>query len=208
MVPLRFISQALGSQVSWDAASTTVQIASKPQYGLPPSQTNPPAAKPPVSPAPATVAGVLLDVKVDSARKEISVEIDKAVHRYTVTPGTAISRINVADSSGGSEALGALRPGDQVQVSADPNGVATSIQATYKEAAGRIVAVTEAGAVVLDNGNTYRLNRSAQVTRDNQLVDASALRPGAVVQLRLNPQTNEIWGATIRHEAVPQGLGT
>src|SRR5215472_3215299 len=40
MVPLRFISQALGSQVSWDAASTTVQIAAQP-LSLPPSQTYP-----------------------------------------------------------------------------------------------------------------------------------------------------------------------
>ncbi len=211
MVPLRFISQALGSQVSWDAASTTVQIASEPQYGLPPSQTYPPAAQPQAPPAPpavaATISGTLLSVAADAPTGEIQVLVDKTVQSYKVTAATTISRINVANNAGGSEALSALRAGDQVQMTADSNGVAHSIRATYKEVSGRIIAVTEAGVVVLENGDTYRLNRSVRVTRDGRVVDPSALRPGDVVQLRLNPQTNEIWAAAIRQEAGPQRPG-
>jgi len=211
MVPLRFISQALGSQVSWDAASTTVHIASQPQYGLPPSQTYPPVAQPPAPPAPpavaATINGTLLSVKADAPIGEIQVLVDKTVQSYKVTPATAISRINVASNAGGSAALSALRAGDQVQMTADSNGVAQSIRATYKEVVGRIIAVTEAGVVVLENGDTYRLNRLARVTRDGRVVDPAALRPGDVVQLRLNPQTNEIWAAAIRQDAGPQRPG-
>jgi hypothetical protein len=199
MVPLRFISQALGSQVSWDAASTTVQIASQP-YGLPPSQAYPPPAPPAV---PAPISGTLLSAKADAPSGEIEVLVDKAVHTYKVTPATTISRIDVANNAGGSEALSALRAGDHVQVTADSNGVAQSIHATYKEVAGRIIAVTEAGVVVLENGDTYRLNRSARVTRDGRVVDAAALRPGDDVQLRLNPQSNEIWAAAARQRAEP-----
>ena len=58
------------------------------------------------------------------------------------------------------------------EVVADPAGVARSIRATYKEADGKIIAITEAGVVVLENGDTYRLNRSARVTRD-----ASSAKP-------------------------------
>src|SRR5262249_21594337 len=141
MVPLRFISQALGSQVSWDAASSTVQIASQPS-GLPPSQAYP-------APAPSAVAspisGTLLGVKADAPSGEIQVLVGAAVHTYKVTPATTISRINVANNAGGSEALSALRAGDLVQVTADPNGVAQSIHATFREVAGRIIAVTGDG---------------------------------------------------------------
>ncbi len=182
MVPLRFISQALGSQVSWDAASTTVQIASQPPYRLPPSQTYPPGAQPPAPPAvTATITGTLLSVKSDAPTGEIQVLVDKTVQSFKVTPATTISRINVTDNTGGSEALSALRAGDQVQMTADSNGVAQSIRATYKEVVGRIIAVTEVGVVVLENGDTYRLNRSARVTRaGGGVVDPGALRPGDV----------------------------
>jgi hypothetical protein len=204
MVPLRFISQALGSQVSWDAASTTVQIAGQPQ-GLPPSQAYPaPAPQPAPSAVAAPINGTVLSVRADAPTGEIQVLVDQTVHTYKVTAATAISRINVANNAGGSESVSALRAGDLVQVIVDSNGVAQSIHATYKEVAGRIIAVTEAGVVVLENGDTYRLNRSARVTRDGRAVDAGALRPGDDVQLRLNPQTNEIWAAAARQRAEPQ----
>ena len=48
MVPLRFISQALGAAVEWDAATYTVQIAS-------PAASAPPAAVPPASAPPAAL---------------------------------------------------------------------------------------------------------------------------------------------------------
>ncbi len=202
MVPLRFISQTLGSQVSWDAASTTVQIASQPYGSPPPPQASPPPAPPAVA---SPISGTLLSVKAEAAAEEIQVLVDKVVHTYRVTPATTISRINVANNAGGSEALSALRAGDLVEVTADSNGVAKSIHATYKEVAGRIIAVTEAGVVVLGNGDTYRLNHAARVTRDGRVVDAGALRPGDEVQLRLNPQSNEIWAAAARQRAEPHG---
>jgi hypothetical protein len=206
MVPLRFLSQALGSQVSWDAASTTVRIASSPAYGLPPTQTYPPAAQPMV-PAPATITGTVVRVKADVSPGQIQVLVDKTVHTYVTATTTAISRVNVADNSGGSEALDAIHPGDQVQITVDQNGVAQAIHATYREVSGRIIAVTDAGVVVLENGDTFRLNRSVRVMRDGKVVEASALRPGDVVRLRVNTQTNEIWGATIRQDAAAPGPG-
>lgn len=206
MVPLRFISQALGAQVSWDAATTTVQIASAPAYGLPPSQTYPPAA-PPSAPSSTTVAGTLVGVKAEASGGQIQVLVDRTVQTYTVIASTAVSRVNAGDNSGGSVALDALRPGDQVQVSVDRNGAVQSVRATYKEVSGRIIAATDAGVVVFENGDTYRLNRSARIVREGKAVEAGALRPGDVVELRLNPQTNEVWGATVRSEAAAREAG-
>lgn len=64
MVPLRFISQALGAGVDWDTATSTVQItsqgaaappASVPPSTVPPSVSYPPAQTPPATYAPAPV---------------------------------------------------------------------------------------------------------------------------------------------------------
>ncbi|HET8999380.1 MAG TPA: stalk domain-containing protein [bacterium] len=233
MVPLRFISQALGAQVSWDATSTTVQIASAPASGptapvLPPSQTYPPTvaqpptptvpppqtyppttAQPPV-PSSNAVTGTVVGVRAEASAGQIGqiqVLVDKAVQSYRVVTTTAISRVNVADNTGGSEALSAILPGDRVQMTVDRDGIAQSIRATYRGVSGRIIAITDAGVVVLENGDTYRLNPSARVMRDGKAVEAGALRPGDVVQLRLNPETNEIWAAVIRQEAAASNPG-
>ena len=215
MVPLRFISQALGSQVSWDATSTTVQIAGGPGSGpsaptLPPSQTYPPtAAQPPVSSS-NVITGTVVGVRAEASAGQmgqIQVLVDKMVQSYKVVTTTAISRVNVANNTGGSEALSAILPGDQVQMTVDRDGTVQSIRATYRGVSGRIIAVTDAGVVVLENGDTFRLNRSARVMRDGKVVEAGALRPGDVVQLRLNPETNEIWAAVIRQEAPARDAG-
>lgn len=233
MVPLRFISQALGAQVSWDATSTTVQIAGAPASGstapvLPPSQTYPPtvaqppaptvppsptypptAGQPPV-PSSSTIAGTVIGVRAEASAGQIGqiqVLIDNAVQSYRVVTTTAISRVNVANNSGGSEALSAILPGDRVQMTVDRDGTVQSIRATYREVSGRIIAITDAGVVVLESGDTFRLNRSARVMQDGKAVEAGALRPGDVVQLRLNPETNEIWAAVIRQKAPARDAG-
>jgi len=215
MVPLRFISQALGSQVSWDATSTTVQIAGTPASSpstpvLPPSQTYPPTVAQPPVPASNAISGTVVGVKAEASAGQIGqiqVLVDKAVQSYKVVTTTVISRVNVADNTGGSEALSAILPGDRVEMTVDRDGTVQSIRASYRGVSGRIIAVTDAGVVVLENGDTFRLNRSARVLRDGKVVEAGALRPGEVVQLRLNPETNEIWAAVIRQEAPARGAG-
>jgi len=73
MVPLRFVSQALGAGVAWDAASSSVLIASggaaeAPPAAVPPSVSYPPTPYPPVQaypPAPlvpATITGTVVRV--------------------------------------------------------------------------------------------------------------------------------------------------
>jgi hypothetical protein len=138
---------------------------------------------------------------------QLQVQVGNAVYTYRVVSTTAVTRVNVATNAGGSVALDAVRPGDQVQVTVDQSGTAQAIQVSYREVSGRVVAVTDAGVVVLENGDTFRLNRSVQVDRNGTAVDASTLRPGDVVTIRVNPQTNEVWAVTIRQEAATPTSG-
>jgi ribosomal protein L21E len=153
------------------------------------------------APATATVTGTVVSVNAGIYPGQIQVQVGNAVYTYRVVSATAVSRVNVATNAGGSIALDAVRPGDQVQVTVDQSGTAQAIQVAYREVSGRIVAVTDAGVVVLENGDSFRLNRLVQVVRNGTAVDASTLRPGDVVTMRVNPQTNEVWAVTIRQEA-------
>ncbi len=200
LVPLRFVSQVLGSQVSWDAATATVQIIS--QGGVAPPALPPPQSYPgaPGAPAPAptntTVSGTAVRVNANPA--QIMVQSGNAVYTYSVAPSTAVIRTNTANGSGGSVAFSSVQPGDYVDVTVGQNGIAQTIRASYKEVSGRVLAVSSNGVVVLENGDSYHLNASAQATRAGAAVAASSLHAGDVVTLRVNPQTNEIWQVTIQ----------
>jgi len=131
MVPLRFVSQALGANVNWDAATSTVAIASGgaaavPPSGLPPSQSYGPGTG--VQHVIGTIVSVRLPVDSGSPG-QIVVSHDGTVSRYRVTSATVISRVN-RNGAGGSVAIGALRAGDRVDVFVSSDNVARRIRAT------------------------------------------------------------------------------
>ena len=129
MVPLRFVSQALGAAVNWDAPTYTVTIASSGAAAAPPPQAYPPA--PPAQTQ--HVAGTLVGVKLPSANSpgQIAVSHDGVVSTYVVTPSTAITRVNAANGSGGSVDIASLKAGDAVDVIVGQNSAAMRISATY-----------------------------------------------------------------------------
>jgi hypothetical protein len=156
MVPLRFISQALGANVGWDAASYTVQITSQaaaaapPQApsAVPPSVTYPAApyapalppvpAQPPV-PAPPTVqaspggsrvVGTVMQVNAGAYPGQLSIQTPNgAGYTFQIVSGTTIVRINPQTGQNVPVSLRDIRPGDAVSITADPTGTAQMVQA-------------------------------------------------------------------------------
>lgn len=139
MVPLRFVSQTLGSTVNWDASSSTVAIVSGGAAALPPSQSYGVLAQVPPSqtygPNAIHVAGRIVAVRLPvgpGSPGTIAVRHDGTVSEYYVRRSTAITHINAGNGYGGSVALGALRVGDWVEVIVNPEtNVARSIRDTY-----------------------------------------------------------------------------
>ena len=127
MVPLRFVSQTLGASVNWDAATSTVTIASNGAVAVPPPQTYPPVAQP------QHVTGTLVGVRLPTATApaQIAVSHDGVVSTYLVTSTTAITRVNAANGSGGSVDIASLKAGDAVDVIVGPNAAAMRISATF-----------------------------------------------------------------------------
>lgn len=190
MVPLRFVSEALGAVVEWDGTTRTVVITT----------TGAAAPRPaaPSAPQPSVIEGVLLAVNVERSR--ITVARENVAYTVTVTPDTAITRINVDTNTGGSVSLGELRRGDQVRVTVDAQSRALAIRATYRLVFGRIEVLT-ARLVVLEGGDAYRFAPEVDVRIDGRPAKPSDLRPGMTATLRLNPQTNEVWGIEVQRTA-------
>jgi len=128
MVPLRFVSQALGATVNWNAATSTVTIASNGAAAPPPSQTYGPGAG--VQHVVGTIVAVRLPVDPGSPGA-IVVSHDGTISTYRVTSTTVITRINTTSGAGGSVAIGALRAGDSVDIYVTPDNVAQRIRATH-----------------------------------------------------------------------------
>ncbi len=191
MVPLRFVSEALGAVVEWDGTTRTVVIM---------TSVAAPRPAPPGAAQPSVIEGVLLAVNVEQNR--ITVARDNVTYTITVTPDTAITRIHVDTNAGGSVSLGELRRGDQVRVTVDAQSRAIAIRATYRLVSGRIEVLT-ARLVVLEGGSAYRFAPEVEVRIDGRPGGISDLRPGMTVVLRLNPQTKEVWGIEARRATQP-----
>lgn len=195
LVPLRFISEALGAQVDWDRAARTVYISSGQAGPLPPRPPSPPIVQPPITPTPppsaAVIEGVVVRVDTQTSPQRIFVQRDNQIHTFIITPDTAINRVDVATGAGGAVSIEQVRPGDFVRVSADTQGRAILVRVQVREVSGRLD-VLASRAIVLMDGRTFTLADNVQFTLDGRLVGRELFRSGTEVTLRLNPQTNEV----------------
>ncbi|HEV8339161.1 MAG TPA: copper amine oxidase N-terminal domain-containing protein [bacterium] len=198
LVPLRFVSEAMGARVDWDAGSRTVFITSstvgQPPFPQQPPPPFPPLPRPTITPQPpppqaAVVEGTV--VRVEASGQRIHVQRANLIHTFLVTPDTAITRIDVDTNRGGSISLSEVRSGDFVRVTADTASRAILIRVMVREVNGRIDALTTR-AIVLTNGQTFVLSDDVRFSADGREVPREALRAGMEVTLRINPQTQEV----------------
>ncbi len=216
MVPLRFVSEALGAYVQWQAATRTVLITlptaepAPPGYQQPrptplptptavvtPAPTPAPTPTPIITPSPRVTDGVLVAVVTAATPPRIHVSVGAVIYIFTITPETAILRFDAGTGAGGSAALAALRIGDQVRVEAvGTSNDAASVRASFRQVRGRVDVLTPT-AIALQDGQVVRINHDAVVTINGAPVplgDAPArVRRGDEITVRMNPSSNEAW---------------
>lgn len=200
LVPLRFISEALGARVDWDPGARTVFISSG-QVAQPPSTPRPPV-QPTPTPSASVIEGIVFRVDTQTTPQRIFVQRENQIHTFIITPDTAITRVDVATGAGGAVSIDQVRPGDFVQVTGDTQGRAILVRVQVREVAGRLE-VLAGRAVVLADGRTFTLADSARFTIDGRIVAREQIRSGMDVTLRLNPQTNEVVEVAARGVAQP-----
>ncbi len=179
MVPLRFVSGALGARVDWDERTRTVQI-----------YTTAPLVSP--TPAAATIEGTLLRVEVDHDR--IHVLAGTLLHVIIVTAETSILRRETTTGTGGSVNIRELRPGDQVVAVVNARLEAATIRASYRQVRG-VVHLIALRTITLQDGSSFTLH--LDLTVSGRVKTREEIVPGMPVVLRLNPLTNIVWEITV-----------
>ncbi len=203
MVPLRFVSEALGAAVQWIDASRTILIASPGTAMMPP----------PAAPAPSQISGRLMAVTTGQTPQIVVRTSNNQDHTIAVVPETAIFRYNGDTNSGGSAPLGVLRAGDHVVVDVNGQNQATKIVATYRVgAAGRIASVTPSTrTVTLANGNSFVVLPDAVITLNGQNADFSAIQNGRNAQFSVVQGTNQAYEVRVTTPSstpAPTSVGT
>ncbi len=190
MVPLRFVSEALGARVRWDAANAAIFIRSNGAAG--------PPGPPPGPPAGGLVRGRIIGITTGQA-PAIVVRQSGQDRTIPVTSDTAIYRYNMDTNAGGSAALGALRDGDNVAVQVGPNGQAIKITATYRVVpSGRIANVDRRDRLVtLVNGQSYVVLPDARISLDGQSAGFDAIQPDRVARFFVAQGTNQAYEVNV-----------
>lgn len=190
MVPLRFISEALGAGVQWIEANQTILISS--------SGSAPAAAPPPVATS-SQVAGRLMAVSTGQNPQIVVRSSNGQDYTFAVTPQTAIYRYNADTNAGGSAALGTLKAGDHVVVDTSGGNQATKVTATYRlSPAGRIAHVSAGDrTVTLADGATFVVLPDAQITLNGQPADFGALQNGRAARFYVVQGTNQAYQVVV-----------
>lgn len=195
LVPLRFVSEAMGARVDWDASARTVFITSAPvAQPVPPPEPRPTPVPPPQA---TVVEGTVFRVDVQGTPQRILVQRENLIHTFIVTPDTAITRIEVDTNRGGAISLDQVRVGDFVRVTVDPSGRAILIRVTVREVVGRIDTLTSR-VIVLSDGQTFALDDDVRFLMDGRVVPRDQVRAGMEVTLRINPQTQRVTEVAVR----------
>lgn len=209
LVPLRFVSEALGAEVKWDGALRTVRIVTEPEpaantasaagssTGQPPSLTNPPAPKPqPTQPAPPQ-RGPLTGTLTASAPDALTLRLSDGREVRVGLGDDPVILVQKKGEPGVRGGLADLRTGDQVTLRRDGStGRASVVEALYDERRGEVKLVQElptGGGILLTlaDGQVVELVKGAPVRAGEKTTSVTEVAAGSAVAVRVNPQTGQ-----------------
>jgi hypothetical protein len=181
--PLRFFTDVLGAQATYDRRANTViivaQLAGRSDTGLM------------VTGSGYTRVGTVAAVNVLSDPPTLTFGYFSGPKTVSIAPNAAIDIENVdADVTAPGE-LGDVRPGDFARVEMRKDGRVERVVDAYGSHDGRIVAAA-GNQFVLDTGQVISPGRTAEVSLNGAAAGFSDLRPGDRVSVRYNVETNEV----------------
>ncbi|HEY3674546.1 MAG TPA: copper amine oxidase N-terminal domain-containing protein [Candidatus Tumulicola sp.] len=181
--PLRFFTDVLGAQATYDRRSNTVnivaQLAGRSDAGLM------------VTGSGYTRVGTVAAVDVLSNPPTLTFGYFSGPKTVSIAPNAAIDVENVdADVTTPGE-LGDVRPGDFARVEMRKDGRVERVVDAYGSHDGRIVAAA-GNQFVLDTGQVVSPGRAVEVSLNGAAAGFSDLRPGDRVSVRYNVETNEV----------------
>lgn len=202
LVPLRFVGEALGAKVEWEPVNRVVYVTSPGQTGPPALSVPPLAPAPPAPVTPASIDGTVVRVEPYTAPPRLHLLSQGALSILPVAPDASFFVTEVSTGRGGPASLEQIRRGDYARVLVDPQGLAISIQASYRRVTGRLERLANRRLILAD-GQVFPLGDEVFVTLDGRAVGRDALRPGMIATFRLNPRTNAVWEIHAQTPAAP-----
>lgn len=181
--PLRFFTDTLGAQTTFDRRTRTVtivaQLIGRSENGLVATGSGyarfgTVAAVDVLSDPPTLTLGYDTGPKTISIAANAVVEMQD-VNADVITPGE----------------LGDVRPGDFARLEMRKDGRVERVVDMFGSRNGRIVAVAS-GQFVLDNGQVIAASRTTEVALNGKAAGFADLRPGDAVTVRYNVESNEV----------------
>lgn len=184
LVPLRFVSEALGAQVKWEANIRTVRIATDAMMAdnLPTNGGGGMAVT-------GTITGIFPETNTVTVRVAGGQNT-----QIPLAPDAVVLVRGAQNSAATTTSLSALRAGDQITVRRDEGGRGTILEARYGERRGEVKSVQQVPStgnylVTLTNGATVEMAGDAPVEMAGRRAAITDIKPGEKVVIRVNPQT-------------------
>ena len=182
-VPLRFVADSLGAQVTFNAQAMRVEVVSS-LVGRNPGLEQRSGA------GTAQVVGTVSAVDLNSSPPSITLERGPDVRTIAVTSDARIELQDVVARTSTPGQLTDVHPGDAASVFVLKNGHVDSVIVRYASRSGTIAAVSPT-QFVLSSGFILSPDKSTVITLDAQPATFADLKVGDAVVVRLNPDTNE-----------------
>lgn len=190
MVPLRFVSEALGADVEWQGSTQTVQIVT----GATNAGNLPPAA------GAGDITGRVTGLFPQRNPPTITLMYNGQNLQIPLASQVVVL-VNLPDGRSVRMHLSDIRVGDQVTVTRSADGTGTVVSSSYGEATGTFKsarALANGGYLItLDDGSTFELAADSPITMADQPLSVSDIHPGDHVVVRTNPQTKVAYGMAV-----------
>lgn len=182
-VPLRFVADSLGAQVSYDPKASRVEVASTIVGRTPGLEQR-------AGGTTTQIIGTISAVDLNSAPESVTVTRSGSERTIAITSDAKIVVQDVVTRTETPASLADLHPGDAVAILLRRDGRIDEVVARYASRAGSIAAVS-ATAFVLQNGYVVTPDKSTVITLNSRPATIADLKVGDSATVRLNPDTGE-----------------
>ncbi len=181
-VPLRFVADSLGAQVSYDPKASRVEVTSTVVGRTPGLEQR--------SGEVTQIVGDISAIDLNSAPESITVTRGSSERTISITSDAKILIQDVVTRTEAAATLDDLHVGDAVGILLRRNGRVDRVVARFASRAGTIAAVS-ASTFVLQNGYVVSPDKSTVISLNGLPAALGDLKVGDSVTVRLNPDTGE-----------------
>lgn len=181
--PLRFFTDVLGAQATYDRHTQTVtivaQLVGRSASGLVLTHTS------------AERFGTVTAVDVNSDPPTVTLEYNATIHTVPIGANAIVEMHDVATNVIIPGELADVRPGDFARIHMDRAGHVERVEDAFGSYTGRIAATTASEFVIAD-GHVIVPDRTTQVVLNGATATVGDLHIGDLVTVRYNVETNEV----------------